>query len=76
VENTAVAVLVRELLSDDRRGTRKVSLRATDGRVDVSVIARKMGGGGHRQAAGFSTQLALDELIAELRREIASQLGD
>jgi bifunctional oligoribonuclease and PAP phosphatase NrnA len=76
VENTAVAVLVRELLADDRRGTRKVSLRATDGRVDVSVIARKMSGGGHRQAAGFSTQLPLDELIEELRREIASQLAE
>ena len=31
VEGTAVAVLVRELLSDDRDGMRKVSLRATDG---------------------------------------------
>ncbi|MFL5839400.1 MAG: DHH family phosphoesterase, partial [Thermoleophilaceae bacterium] len=43
VEGTAVAVLVRELV--DREG-RKVSLRATDGRVDVSVIARSLGGGG------------------------------
>ena len=48
VEGTAVAVLVRELLADDRAGMRKVSLRATDGRVDVSVIARELGGGGHR----------------------------
>ena len=47
VEGTAVAVLVRELLSDDRDGMRKVSLRATDGRVDVSRIAREFGGGGH-----------------------------
>ena len=38
-------------------GMRKVSLRATDGRVDVSRIARELGGGGHRQAAGFTTEL-------------------
>ena len=31
VEGTRVAVLVRELLADDRDGMRKVSLRATDG---------------------------------------------
>ena len=36
VQGTAVAALVRELLGDDRVGMRKVSLRATDGRVDVS----------------------------------------
>ena len=53
-----MAALVRELLGDDRVGVRKVSLRATDGRVDVSQIARAYGGGGHRQAAGFSTELS------------------
>jgi phosphoesterase RecJ-like protein len=51
-----------------------VSLRATDGRVDVSEIAREMGGGGHRQAAGFTTELPYDELIETLRRQIAAQL--
>jgi phosphoesterase RecJ-like protein len=42
--------------------------------VDVSLIARAEGGGGHRRAAGFPTTLGLDELIAFLRREIAAQL--
>ena len=59
VEGTAVAVLVRELLSDDRNGMRKVSLRATDGRVDVSRIAREFGGGGHPQAAGLRDRRCL-----------------
>jgi len=76
VENTAVAVLIRDLLSPDRAGWRKVSLRATDGRVDVSVIARELGGGGHRQAAGFSTQLPIDELAEQVRSQVASQLND
>ncbi len=56
------------------RGLRKVSLRATDDEVDVSVIAREQGGGGHRRAAGFSTTLPLEELIAFLRPAVAAQL--
>jgi phosphoesterase RecJ-like protein len=74
VEGTKVAVLVRELLAEDRVGMHKVSLRATDGQVDVSVIARSHGGGGHRQAAGFSTELPLAELVESLRAEIGQQL--
>ena len=74
VEGTAVAALVRELLAEDREGCRKVSLRAVDGRVDVSRIAREHGGGGHRQAAGFSTELAVPELVDRLRADIGGQL--
>ena len=74
VEGTAVAVLVREQLSEGREGLRKVSLRATDGRVDVSRIAREFGGGGHPQAAGFSTPLSFGELIERLRRLVGEQL--
>ena len=74
VAGTAVAVLVRDLLGDGRAGRRKVSLRATDERVDVSRIARARGGGGHRQAAGFTTEMPWDELVAFLRGEVAAQL--
>ncbi len=74
VEGTAVAALVRELDSHQRDGRRKVSLRATDGRVDVSAIARGLGGGGHRQAAGCTTELPLPELIERLRVEVLRQL--
>jgi bifunctional oligoribonuclease and PAP phosphatase NrnA len=74
LESTKVAVLVRELSSGERRGQHKVSLRATDDDVDVSIIARAQGGGGHRRAAGFSTTLEAQELIAFLREAIAAQL--
>jgi len=74
VQGTKVAVLVRELLADDREGIRKVSLRSTDGTVDVSRIARGLGGGGHRQAAGASSELPLDELMATIRKGILEQL--
>jgi phosphoesterase RecJ-like protein len=73
VEGTAVAGLVRDLLGDGA-AKRKVSLRATDDRVDVSVIARAQGGGGHRRAAGFSTDLDFPELVDFLRGAVAAQL--
>jgi phosphoesterase RecJ-like protein len=74
VEGTKVAAMARDLLDQAASGRKKVSLRATDGEVDVSVIARAQGGGGHRQAAGFSTTLSGEELIAFLRAELATQL--
>jgi bifunctional oligoribonuclease and PAP phosphatase NrnA len=75
VEGTRVAVLVRELLSEDREGMRKVSLRATDRSVDVSRVARTFGGGGHPQAAGFSTAVPYPELVDQLRRHVREQLA-
>ncbi len=73
VEGTKVAALAREL-PEGSRGQRKVSLRATDGSVDVSVIARAGGGGGHRQAAGFATEMSEADLVAFLREQVAAQL--
>jgi bifunctional oligoribonuclease and PAP phosphatase NrnA len=74
VQGTKVAVLVRELIAGERKGQWKVSLRAIDDDVDVSLIARDQRGGGHRRAAGFSTALEPEELIAVLRAAIAAQL--
>jgi bifunctional oligoribonuclease and PAP phosphatase NrnA len=73
VEGTAVAGLVRDQLSDGTPA-RKVSLRATDDRIDVSRIARAGGGGGHRRAAGFSTDLEFPELVKFLRAQLEEQL--
>jgi bifunctional oligoribonuclease and PAP phosphatase NrnA len=73
VEGTKVAALVRELVDPAKLGRAKVSLRAGDSGVDVSAIARAGGGGGHRQAAGFTTDLSPDELVAFLRDAVAAQ---
>ena len=73
LEGTAVAGLVRDVFG--KNGTRKVSLRAADDRVDVSKIAREQGGGGHRRAAGFNTELGWPELVEFLRREVRAQLA-
>jgi phosphoesterase RecJ-like protein len=74
VQGTAVAALIRDRIGDAEGGLRKVSLRASDDRVDVSAIARAQGGGGHRQAAGFTTGLSHDELVRFLRDQLAAQL--
>ena len=74
IEGTAVAAVVRDK-PDGNRAARKVSLRSTDGSVDVSQIARKMGGGGHRRAAGFSTDRSYDELVEFLSDETRAGLG-
>ena len=74
VEGAEVAALVRDQ-GDRGRAARKVSLRSSDGDVDVSAIAREHGGGGHKRAAGFSTDLELDELVEFLCGEVAAQLG-
>ena len=73
VEGTAVAALIRDRITA-ADGERKVSLRASDDRVDVSRIARTQGGGGHRQAAGFTTSMHWEELVEFLRGEVAQQL--
>ena len=75
LEGTAVAALARDLLAPGKDGMRKVSLRASDDRVDVSRIARAQGGGGHRRAAGFTTAMAMEDLIGFLRREVGAQLS-
>jgi bifunctional oligoribonuclease and PAP phosphatase NrnA len=74
VEGARVAALIRDL-GDRGRAARKVSLRSSGGDVDVSSIARRHGGGGHKRAAGFSTDLGLDELVPFLCGEVAAQLG-
>jgi len=74
LQGTKTAVLIRELSSGQKKGQHKVSLRATDDDVDVSIIARAQGGGGHRRAAGFSTSLPEADLISFLRQAIAEQL--
>jgi len=73
VEGTKVAALARELAGGEGRRW-KVSLRSSDGDVDVSEIARAAGGGGHKAAAGLSTEMAPDELVTFLRDQVAAQL--
>jgi phosphoesterase RecJ-like protein len=73
IDGTLVAAVVRDQ-AEKGRAKRKVSLRSTDGRVDVSAIAREQGGGGHQRAAGFGTDLGYDEVVEFLRAQVAAQI--
>jgi phosphoesterase RecJ-like protein len=74
IDATVVSAVVRDQ-GESGRAARKVSMRSTDGRVDVSAIARAQGGGGHRRAAGFGTDLPYDQVVDFLVSEIDAQLG-
>jgi phosphoesterase RecJ-like protein len=74
IDGVKVAAVIRDL-GNRGRAARKVSLRSSAGEVDVSAIARLNGGGGHKRAAGFSTDLEFDELAEFLTREVSKQLG-
>ena len=74
VEGAIVSVLIREPPRSDGP-TRRVSLRSSTDEVDVSAIARKSGGGGHRQAAGFSSEKSIEEITEFIRNEYIAARG-
>jgi bifunctional oligoribonuclease and PAP phosphatase NrnA len=74
VEGAELAALIREPLRADGPAHR-VSLRASIDELDVSVIARLFGGGGHRQAAGFSSDASVDEIMQLVREGFVAQRG-
>src|SRR3954468_11048146 len=71
VEGAQLVALIREPPRAEGPA-RRVSLRSSSDEVDVSRIARASGGGGHRQAAGFSSELSIDEITEFIRREFAA----
>ena len=72
VEGADMAALIREPPRRDAPA-RRISLRASTDELDVSEIARRSGdGGGHRQAAGFSSDKSIEEITEFLRREFAA----
>jgi phosphoesterase RecJ-like protein len=72
VEGAELAVLIREQLNTAVH-VHKGSLRSSIDELDVSAIARRFGGGGHRQAAGFSTDLPLAEIVDQIREGFLAQ---
>src|SRR6476660_7539902 len=68
VEGADMAALIREPPRSDGP-MRRIRLRSRNDELDVSAIARKAGGGGHRQAAGFSSDDSVEEITEFIRRE-------
>lgn len=74
IQGVRVAALVRER----RKGSRteaKVSLRSTDGSVNVAALAQKRGGGGHLRAAGFTSDEGMRGIAGWIEEEVADQIG-
>jgi phosphoesterase RecJ-like protein len=74
VEGSEMVALIREPPREEGP-TRRISLRSSHDEIDVSAIARKRGGGGHPQAAGFSSEEPVERIIEFLRREFAGVHG-
>ena len=68
VEGSEMVALIREPPRDEGPA-RRISLRSSRDEVDVSAIARERDGGGHRQAAGFSSDESIAEITDFLHRE-------
>ena len=75
VDGAELVALVRELPAG-ATARRKGSLRSHPNGVDVSAIARSFGGGGHRRAAGFSTDLEMDEITRRIVEAFTAANGD
>ena len=71
VEGSEMVALIREPPRDGGPA-RRISLRSSRDEVDVSAVARAAGGGGHRQAAGFSSELEIPEIVEFIRREFTA----
>ena len=71
VEGAELVALVRQPPTDGGP-LHRVSLRSSRDELDVSAIARKHGGGGHKQAAGFSSELPIEEISAFIVSEFAA----
>ena len=75
VDGAELVALVRELPAA-ASAARKGSLRSHPDGVDVSAIARDFGGGGHKRAAGFSTDLEMDEITRRIVDAFLTANGD
>lgn len=57
------------VVKEEADGTLRVSLRSL-GDVDVRSIAESEGGGGHRFAAGFTSDGGVDEVVGRIERKL------
>ncbi len=74
-EGAELVALIREPPNGEGP-THRASLRSRSEAIDVSAIARRWGGGGHRQAAGFSSEESVEEIVAALRREFLAAVAE
>jgi phosphoesterase RecJ-like protein len=71
VEGAELAATIREP-PEPPDAPRRISLRSSSDEIDVSAIARQRGGGGHRQAAGFSSPDSVAGIVSFIRSAFAA----
>jgi phosphoesterase RecJ-like protein len=67
-------IMVSVMVKESRKGKVKCSLRSKE-TIDVSKIAHDFGGGGHINAAGFNSDLNVDQTLALVLTKITGCLG-
>ena len=70
VAGVRVACMLRE-----QDGVVRGNLRARDD-SDVSALARKLGGGGHKAAAGFNLNMPIDDAVQFMSKELTDFLAE
>jgi phosphoesterase RecJ-like protein len=71
---SAASIRIVLLLREDADGQSRVSLRSK-GTVDIRAVAQQFGGGGHLNASGFTSDLPLATLRAQLLPLLTDALG-
>jgi phosphoesterase RecJ-like protein len=74
VIRTAREAEVAAVVKQQRDGRFKVSMRSR-GRHDVAAVAATFGGGGHRLAAGYTSQHGLAETVERLKAALDASPG-
>lgn len=74
IAGVRVAVLARQRKSESGGAETKISLRSTDGTLDVAALAHERGGGGHVLAAGFTTEGSADVVLDWIEKRVAERL--
>ena len=62
LDEAGVSLFLRETDDDKIKG----SFRTTRDFIDVSALAKKFGGGGHKKAAGFTTNGTVEEVLEKI----------
>lgn len=70
IKEIEVSILIKQ----NREGLVRCSLRSK-GKVNVSLLAQQFGGGGHKMAAGFKSNVGIEETRTKVLQKVNIALG-
>jgi phosphoesterase RecJ-like protein len=62
LDGAKISLFIKETADGKIKG----SFRTTSDEIDVSALAKKMGGGGHKKAAGFTTDGTIENVVNKI----------